>query len=291
MPVASALVSLPGGAWHHGTCHRDAIVHAVTGADEMALIDGVDALPFAPRVTALLGRCVERVGTIDDEPVEETVRNLTIGDREALLLHLRRLTFGDRIDCLLACPDCRAPLESELSVGSLLIAPGPEMPREYHELSVADVGGTELRARFRLPTGADQEAVAPRAAVDPRDAAGLLVNRCIVEVRHEAEPGSLATAAPPSVTERIDALLPELDPQAELMFDLHCAACGHAFTTLFDAASFLFQELEARGAAVYREVHTLALHYHWSESEILAMTPAKRGRYLDLIAESMGVSA
>ena len=37
-----------------------------------------------------------------------------------------------------------------------------------------------------------------------------------------------------------------------------------------------------------REVHTLALRYHWSEGEILALTRPRRRRYLELLAESEG---
>ena len=33
------------------------------------------------------------------------VRALSVGDREALLLHLRLATLGERIDCVAGCPD------------------------------------------------------------------------------------------------------------------------------------------------------------------------------------------
>ncbi|HEX7048849.1 MAG TPA: hypothetical protein VF188_01455 [Longimicrobiales bacterium] len=39
--------------------------------------------------------------------------------------------------------------------------------------------------------------------------------------------------------------------------------------------------------ALYREVHHLAFHYHWSEAEILAMTRSKRQRYLSLLAQHL----
>lgn len=35
---------------------------------------------------------------------------------------------------------------------------------------------------------------------------------------------------------------------------------------------------------LYEEVHVLALHYHWSESAILALPKTKRQRYLGLLA-------
>lgn len=39
---------------------------------------------------------------------------------------------------------------------------------------------------------------------------------------------------------------------------------------------------------LYKEVHHLAFHYHWAEAEILAMSRAKRRRYLALLVEHLG---
>ena len=38
---------------------------------------------------------------------------------------------------------------------------------------------------------------------------------------------------------------------------------------------------------LYREVHTLALHYHWNETEIMGMKTSKRRRYLKLLLDSI----
>jgi len=82
-------------------------------------------------------------------------------------------------------------------------------------------------------------------------------------------------------------MMAELDPQAELLLNLSCPVCGHAFSTVFDTATFLFQELARRAGNLYREVHLLAFHYHWSEAEIMGMTAAKRHRYLDLLVDAL----
>jgi hypothetical protein len=48
----------------------------------------------------------------------------------------------------------------------------------------------------------------------------------------------------------------------------------------------------AQGAdALFREVHALASHYHWSETDILTMTRRQRRRYLSLIAEAQARGA
>ncbi|HYJ78918.1 MAG TPA: hypothetical protein VEW03_04930 [Longimicrobiaceae bacterium] len=39
--------------------------------------------------------------------------------------------------------------------------------------------------------------------------------------------------------------------------------------------------------ALFRQVHTLALHYHWSQGEILGLTRTCRLRYLALLEEHL----
>ena len=94
-------------------------------------------------------------------------------------------------------------------------------------------------------------------------------------------------APPPALIERVSAQMAELDAQAELTLNIACPACGGAFTTVFDTAGYLFQELQAATRHLDREVHLLAYHYHWSPSEILALSPRRRHRYLALLHKEL----
>ena len=81
-------------------------------------------LAAAARVTQLLVRCLRRLGPV--EPVRtDLVRQLIVGDREALLLHLRRLTLGEHMPCLLSCPECGKKMDLNLEVGELLLPTYP----------------------------------------------------------------------------------------------------------------------------------------------------------------------
>lgn len=278
--------TLPGGYWHRGRRYRRAVLRPLAGADEVFLLDAGRTLAPARRTTALLARCLERLGPLR-RVTAETVRGLTAGDREALLLQLRRLTLGERMDCVLRCPvtECGERLDLELRVSELLLPPDPGS-RERYETTVGE-DGAAFEVRFRLPTGADQEAAADLAGADPGAAAALVLRRCVERV--SAGDGALpASRWPPAVAREIPARMAELDPQAEIELRLTCPACGHPFSALLDAGAFLFQELAGRGRDLYREVHLLALHYHWSEAEILGLTPARRWLYLDLLAEEPG---
>lgn len=231
-------------------------------------------IPGAARISALLGRCVKSIGP---EPgTASLAASLALGDRETLLLHLRRATFGDKLEPVVRCPssNCGQPMDVPLTVTALLPdPPGGSLP-EYQEC-VSQPDGRRLR--FRLPTGADQEAVADVAQKDPMQAAWILASRCV--------DGAELNAAE---LEQLGEAMAALDPYADLRLSLQCPDCGHAFKSLFDTGAYLFEETSMRSRQLYEEVHTLAFYYHWSEAEILALPAAKRRRYLELLQKALG---
>jgi hypothetical protein len=278
-----APVTLPGGCWFDGSCHREAAMRPLTGDDEAMLLEADGMLP-AERSTALLASCLTRLGPCTTI-TPELARSLTVGDREALLLQLRRLSFGDDLPCTATCPapTCGERLDLPLRVGDLLLPPyAPQPPR--HERTWTS-GGTLVRVRFRLPTGADQEAAAATAAAgDPAAGASVLVGRCVDELD---PPGGRPETLPEGIAARLDATLAELDPQAELRLRVRCPQCGLQFSTMLDAGDCLHEEAAGRARHLYQEVHLLALHYHWGERELMGMTARERARYLGLLEEAL----
>ncbi len=279
----SERVVLPNGFWSNEAHCREAKLRPLNGDDEEFLAESsVTMLPVA-RSTNLLARCL-----ISLEPgglvTPEMVGHLTVGDREALLLHLRRLSFGDRLHAVLNCPhpDCGELMDLDLYASDLLRLPGRNPEPEYEHTVEHD--GKTLRVLFRLPTVSDQEMASLKARTDIDGAADLILRRCVKSVVDENGASVDWTA------EMLDSLpvrMAELDPQAEMILDLTCPACGLSFSTFFDAGDYLFQEAGNDLNRLYHEVHLLALHYHWSESEIMGMGTLKRRRYLNLLLESL----
>lgn len=282
--MSAAAIVLPEGFWLDGVHHREAELSPLSGEDEAFLLEGGGTLPPARRTTALLARCLTRLGPWSPRVSPglavpaAAVSALTVGDREALLLHLRRLTLGERLECVLRCsaPGCGDRMELDLAVGDLLVAPAAAAQPWYEE--VFHDGSVPWRVRFRLPTGEDQELAADLLRQDTSSAAGLLLARCV-----EGGP-----ELPPAVADAVAERMAWLDPQAEIVLRLACPVCGHETSTLFDAGSWLYQEIAGRAAELYREVHLLAFHYHWREADILAMTGRKRRLYLGFLAEALG---
>jgi hypothetical protein len=264
--MESIAITLPCGYATDGTRHRTARLRPLTGADEL-FFGEVSSLTPARRTTALLARTL----AISDE----AARTLTAGDRESVLLQLRRATFGDELASVLTCPrdGCGETMDLTLRIAELLVGDDERPP--VHE---TEIGGRVVR--FRVPNGGDLEAAAPLALDDPHAAARHVLARCI-----ESIDGAAAHTIPEEVVRELPTRMAELDPQAEMLLALVCTRCGLPFSAVFDAAAFLFGELAAQRRALFREVHELALRYHWSESEILALPVSRRRVYLELLAE------
>jgi hypothetical protein len=246
------------------------MLRELNGYDEQDIrrLDG-SVLP-AERTTALLDRVarLEEVGGSKNN--RELVRQLTVGDRVALMLQLHRLTFGDKIDCIVTCPACRDEMSVGLSAGQLL-QPAMGEPAVQSEVAVGDVV-----LRIRPVTGADVEALA--RSEKGVSLAEALVRSCII-----SSDRPLPSPLPQETIAEVSAKLEEMDPQADILLDLSCPACGHHFKAPFFIDDFILREIRTRTRELEREVHWIAFNYHWSEDDILSLPGSKRSRYVDLI--------
>jgi len=284
-------VAIPGGVWHAGAqpgCGplRELTLRRLSGDDEAYLLDaGVGSGP-GTRATALLIRCLGDGDGLGD--MTQVVRTLTVGDREALLLHLRRISIGETLDCVLPCPEvsCGERMQLELRVADLLL-PAYDDVQPVYSLTVA-VDDARCEVAFRLPTADDLDEVARTAREDAGRAADLLLARCVSSATRAGAACDVG-ALGPALRAVIAAEMAQRDPQAEIELDLTCPECGHEFSVVFDTAAYLMQELDSRAAQLMHDVHTLALHYHWSEHDILQLPRERRARYLQLVADSSAV--
>ena len=208
------------------------------------------------------------------EITRDELAALSVGQRDARLLTLRQQTFGSTFHGFAECPQCAKSLEFAVAVAEIR-ASEPSSGERALEL-VTD--GLELR--FRLPNSWDLAAVA--GCEDAATARHLLVQRCVLQVSRDGMPvpaGELAV----EVTTGLATRMVDCDPQAEVLLDFQCPACGHRWQMIFDIVSFFWAEICAQAKRLLREVHTLARAYGWCEADILAMTAARRQSYLDMV--------
>lgn len=270
-------------------------------AGDLALLraweDADRAIPAA-RAAALLAALRE-----DMSP--QRALALPIGVCHALLLAVRVATFGEEVEAAVACPECGCPIDVAFDAGAMLSAMPPYLPAEpaAGEPGEPAEGGHEvtvdgIRVGFRLPTVGDLVAVALAggdrpaapagpAAEDPSDGAqaqaapdpeAALLRRCVLGI----DPDGDVEALPAAVTDAVTAAMARLDPGAEVLLQVRCPQCAHAWSAPWDIAGFVATEVAAAAQAVLAEVDALAGRYGWSERDVLAMSPWRRQRYLQV---------
>lgn len=200
------------------------------------------------------------------------LRDLTVGQRNARLLMLRQITLGSLAQCFVKCPLCGEALEFTIDIEALR---QPEPTTREYVLSLDNIN-----VSFRLPNSLDVVAIA--GCADVETGRRSLLERCIERVQQHDQPVAVE-ALPEQVIVAVAESMLEHDPQAEMRFALHCHACQHAWSTNFDIVSFFWTEIEAQAKRLLREVHTLAKAYGWREADILALSPARRQCYLELV--------
>ena len=208
----------------------------------------------------------------------EHVSGLVLGERESLLLEIRRATFGDVLGARTVCPACGAGLAVDVPA-AWLRRDGSEAGTSGSALSFElDVGPVSLT--IRPPDGA----VLARAAAEPdvESCRLALVAGCIAGARGPSGPLD-PSELPPDVVAAAGEAIIERDPRSEVTVGLTCVSCGHDWQAPFDAGLFLWEELAAMSIRLVDDVDVLARAYHWSEAEILAMSSGRRRRYVERV--------
>jgi hypothetical protein len=221
-------------------------------------------------VSALLAATVTQIGTLAPVGIEN-IRTLAVLDRDILLMALHLRLFGDRIQATIRCPNagCGKLIDIDFCLSDLPIPERYDVAPQY----VFAADGKSIT--YRLPTGRDQEAAAALARNDADKAAQIILQRCV---------DHLDAFSP----EQVAALRQEMDrrdPQIETEFDTLCPECSSRYEIHFDVQDFLLREITATRMQLYRQVHTLAWYYHWSEAEIMALPYLKRRIYINLLSD------
>ncbi|MBI2767713.1 MAG: hypothetical protein HYX53_17590 [Chloroflexi bacterium] len=240
-------------------------VHALGAADLLELWERAEGRDRAEQALLVLASAT------GGDPRD--FAEVSIPRRDALLFATRRLAFGDELRAIVGCPDCGERLEFTTLASAL--APPEPLPDAAVQFAVGDA-----QVRIRPPTTADLLAV--RDSPNVPAARDALLTRCIVSLTRDGTPTSAASLDGAELA----ALAGQASNHpafADIQLELNCAACGAIWQSAFDVASFLWDELAAFAARLLPEVHTIARAYGWSEREILALSPGRRARYLDLI--------
>jgi hypothetical protein len=223
-----------------------------------------------------LERAIALLALAYPDQSQQQLALLSVGQRDRRLLALREMILGSRLHSVALCPDCGDRLEFGLNLADICVSELSDAPSEMQTVHLEGV-----ECQFRLPNSHDLALIT--AAQTAEEAGCILIEQCILQVSQGGDPVDWQ-ALPAETMARLTEHIGDGDPQAEVLLNLVCPACGHTWQAVFDIVSFFWAELEALAQRLLQEVHTLAKAYGWREADILAMSATRRQLYLDLVA-------
>lgn len=268
-------MELPGGLLHDGRLHRGFSFKPVTGELERIITEsGLGGRSLAEQVTIILANALHDVaGLAADKGV---VRSLCSGDRQFLIQQLEAVIDPSPKWLTFPCQDCDELIQFKLAPGTLPVKSASHgFPNVSLSLTPGDV-------EVRVPTGEDEELLAQKARETNDDTSpiNLLLKRLLTMQSGSVDIDSLTDED----KEQVDQALDEMTPQPSDSASIECPYCKHHQVIPIDSYEWITRETRS----LDEEIHTLAFHYHWSESEILALPRSRRQRYIRLIERNLG---
>ncbi len=225
-------------------------------------------------VSDILRRCV-RDGAGREVPIG-VCWALPIGRRLEALLDLVALSDNRAFTAAFPCSGCGQTLESELSLSDLI----------EHQRRLVKGGPVAVRVanavlELKLPTGDD---------LRRWEAAPVDETRMIRELVVDRDAGDRVLGQgeiPDAWRAAVDDAMASADPLVDFRLLSSCPDCGAETEIGFDLQRFALERLEQRQRRLLDEIHLIASAYHWSEAELVALTPVRRAQYLARIRKGL----
>lgn len=183
-PPPSGLFTLPGG-YIPDALEPDKVVYEVEVAELTGLAE--ERIEKARRTNrldrffnAIIVNGTVRIG--GEDATEDILDGLLIGDRDALLVEIRRATYGSDVEFgEMRCPECSEEMDVTISLDDI-----PTRSLESSRQRIFDVKlWRSGHVSVRLPTGADQDFVFSQDAETGSAVDSLMLARCVLSVTDE----------------------------------------------------------------------------------------------------------
>ena len=236
-----------------GQTHRTVKIRKMTGREESILTDKRYQRNGGRLVTELLHSCLVSLGNLPKNG-SSPISGMYSVDRNFLLLKLRSITFGSDLKASYTCPTCNETVKVTENIDDLPVRnleegeSAEEIGVELEDGYVDRDGQVHASLKLRLPTGADEEAVAAQARQNASEGKNALLARCMKSLgdipRHRLEALGPQILSELTMTDRrlIDKTLNLAAPGINLVRQIECTSCGNTFSTTLDLSHFLALE-------------------------------------------------
>jgi hypothetical protein len=176
---ADDTVILPGGLVKQGELITTVTVKELTGEDEESLARAWQSTKPIVFVDRLLKCGVVRIGNEPSSETERLLSQLLIGDREALILGIRRATYGDKLDINgWRCQNCGVSADLSMELSDIPVVTMSDPANDTTFKVPLRKGGY---AYARLANGADQMVMFEKDLTQAQMET-VLLSRCVTTV-------------------------------------------------------------------------------------------------------------
>lgn len=179
-----------------------AVVQELTGEHEEALARAIQTNNMFHFMDVLLQCGVKQLGDLGPAETKRTLKELLVGDRDELVLAIRRVTYGEDLEILeWICPQCGRQADITLHLDEADQVKRVKLDRPQDTAFEVDLlkGGS---AHVHFNTGADQAAIFDDASLTDAERNTVLLSRIVETITDEH--GRLhVIAAEPSYVRRM----------------------------------------------------------------------------------------
>jgi len=242
-------VVLPAGVMDGDKVVTTADIIPMTGMTRKD-IARADVRRDATRVTdVILQSCVKALGSVKID--RRTFTEMLLGDREFLLLQIRKISKGDDVRFSMSCGTCEEPFHGTFSITNdvpvypmpkdvEVVQDGQGRPQRVFKVQSEEYG---VEAVFRFPTGADQAVIAKSMRANPVASVYTLLGRCLISFNGASQmevEANLFENLPLPALDFIQSEFYSHQPGPDFSEPVRCPNCGAENQMVFQSADFFF---------------------------------------------------
>lgn len=184
VPPSNSEVTLPGGFINReGALVKYAEVRELTGLDEEAISK---AGSVSRALLVMLQRGLVSIGT--ETANKEDIDRLLSGDRDAILIGIRKVTFGPIVEFSITCPSCRTGLDVDVDLN--VDVPYKELDNPVEDRNFVYDSAKHGLIEVSLPTGSTQRKLMENTDKTVAELNTILLAGCIDTVNGQPSLGA-----------------------------------------------------------------------------------------------------
>lgn len=244
--ATGTVVQLPAGLVKDGAIHRDAEVVPMTGLTRKAIArEDIRSSPHKITSVMIL-QCLRRIGSITNLG-GKVLDEMLVGDRDFLMLEIRRVSMGNDINATVECEKCKNKIDVKFSIDELEVVKLKDGDYEMKDgVRVFRITNADPRIDVlcRFPNGADQQIMAPILSKNPVEAMFKLYACCVLEWNGKAGPFEprFFESLSVSVLDKFEGAFNEKLPGPLLKQLVPCPVCTADIEFTFAGSDFFFRQ-------------------------------------------------